>query len=94
MEKHFIVRMNIRLSNSTVLLIFDKKTKNLIGHLFPNKQFSKLKILELMNETFPPDFDSIGEYGIKLKNRIDYLILDKNNNPDEINEIQTTLNIL
>lgn len=91
--KYHIVRLTLRKSEATVLLIYDKKTRLLSGHFFPNKQFEKQQILEMIDDAFPPDFEAIGDYSIKMKNRIDYLLLDKMNNQEELTEIQTTLNI-
>lgn len=87
------LRLTLRKTNSTVLLVYDSKSKKLVGFYTPDKVFDKQELLETMDEIFPPNMDSIGDYSVKMAKRVDYLLLTKLNNQEEINQIQTTLNI-
>ncbi|MGV0856882.1 hypothetical protein ACTS9E_15280 [Empedobacter brevis] len=91
--KHHVVRLTLRKTDSTVLLVFDTNSRKLVGFHTPNKVFDKQELLEMMDEIFPPNMDSIGDYSVKMAKRVDYLLLTKLNNQEEINQIQTTLNI-
>ena len=89
----YYLQLTLRKTDSTVLLVYENDSKKLIGFHTSDKVFEKQELLEMMDDIFPPDMDSVGEYSLKMAKRVDYLLLTKLNNQEEIKQTQTTLNI-
>lgn len=89
----YYLQLTLRKTSSTILLVYENSSKKLIGFHTPDKVFEKQELLEMMDDIFPPDIDSVGEYSVKMAKRVDYLLLTKLNNQEEIKQTQTTLNI-
>lgn len=67
-----------------VFIFYDVASRNYSGHFLFDKAISKESQLKTIEETFPPTFDEVGEWKIKLLNErslnieFDYLKPDKN----------------
>ncbi len=63
--KQHIVRAKYPKGN-IVYIFYDVTTRRYSGHFFLDKTFSKENSIKTIQETFPPSFDEIGDYKIKL----------------------------
>lgn len=50
----------------TAFIFYDVKSRRYSGHFFLDKAFEKDKTIQTINDTFPPTFDDVGEFRIKL----------------------------
>ena len=81
MNNQHIIKAHYPKKDTIVYLFYEVKSGKLSGHFFMNNVLSKEKTLKIISDTFPPTFDEIGEYKIKLMHSINYLYLK----PEESN---------
>lgn len=63
--KQHIIRARYPKGN-VVFLFYDVKSRLYSGHFFLDKALSKPSTLKTIEETFPPTFDDVGEFKVKL----------------------------
>lgn len=74
-NNHSIIKATYPKKGTIVYLFYEIVSGKYSGHFFENNVLSLEKTTRMIAETFPPTFEEIGEYKVRLNPAVEYLYM-------------------